>query len=170
MQSFPGQDAAPPLPSCVIADQNLSAKENEAIAELRRNVEAGPLYSLSTKRAGIATCSAKYETGVLTLEYNFRDKGWLRVKRDSRIEYNDQEVRFGSPLEEEPKAILKRAELAAFGKDGCGIDWEQFEKQPTPDDPQGVETIFRGDTCNCQARIRTDAAGRTIGLKFRSTC
>src|SRR5262250_643418 len=78
---FSRQDAAPPAPpSCVIAEQNLSAKERGAIAELRRNMEAGPLYLLSATRAGVATCSAKYETGVLTLEYNFRDKGWLRVK------------------------------------------------------------------------------------------
>ena len=36
--------------------------------------------------------------------------------------------------------------------------------------PGATETIYRGDTCNCQARVRKDKAGRTVGLVFRSAC
>src|SRR5438477_3133491 len=171
MPSLSKQGAAPPVISpCVVADQNLSPKEKEAIAELRRNVESGPLYTTPASAAGVAKCSAGYEAGVIALEYTFRDGGWLRAKRDSRIEYNDQEARFELPPGQDPTAVLKRAELAAFGASGCGIDWGESEKQPAEDDPQAVETIFRGDTCNCQARIRTKAAGRAVGFRFRSTC
>jgi hypothetical protein len=165
------QGAAPPaIPPCGgTADQGLSPKEREAIAELRRSVEAGPLYAILAG-AGIATCNATYSAGIITLDYSFHDRGLLRVKRDSRIDYNDQEARFESPPTEDPKAILRRAEIASFGAAGCGIDWEHAEKQPTENDPQTSYTIFRGHTCNCQARIRTNAAGQTVGLSLRSTC
>jgi hypothetical protein len=144
------------VPPCEIANQS------ESIAELRRTVEAGPLYTIPAA-GGVANCRGNVDEGVISLEYNFQGGGWLRVKRDPSIEYNDQEARFGSPLTEDPNAVLKRAELAAFGADGCGINWEEPEKGPE-------ETIFRGDTCNCQARIRHNAAGQAIGLTLRSTC
>src|SRR5215510_2075459 len=169
--SLSRQTAAPAAPQCVIKDQSLSSKEKDAIAELRRTVEAGPLYIIPASQSGIVACNAGYDAGGITLEYSFRDRqGWLRVKRDPRIEYNDQELRFELPPAEVPMSVLKQAELAAFGKDGCGIEWKESEKQQAEDDPQAVETIFRGDTCNCQARIRSDASGRVIGLRLRSAC
>ena len=148
------RQAAPPpaIPPCETADQGLSPKEREAIAELRRSVEVGPLYAILAG-AGIATCNATYSAGIITMDYSFHDRGVLRVKRDSRIDYNDQEARFESPPTQDPKAILRRAEIAAFGASGCGIDWEQPEKQPAEDDPQTSYTIFRGDTCNCSSEV-----------------
>jgi hypothetical protein len=108
--------------------------------------------------------------GVITLDYSFRDGGWLHVKRDPRIEYNDQEARFELPPGANPIAILTRAEMVAFGDKGCGIDWSESEKAPAADDASAIETIFRGDVCNCQARFRSNAAGRVVGLSLRSAC
>jgi hypothetical protein len=164
------QDSATPgPPPCTITDQNTPAKDKDAITQLRRTVETGPLYGIPAA-SGVGSCSAASEAGVITIEYKFRNGAWLRVKRDPRIEYNDQEARFEMPQGENPIAVMKSMELGAFGKDGCGIDWTASEKQPAEDDAQASETIFRGDTCNCQVRIRSNAAGQTVGLRLRSTC
>jgi hypothetical protein len=64
---------------------------------------------------------------------------------------------------------LTDAEQAAFGADGCGIDWRQPETRP-PDAERVTETIYRGDVCNCQARVRSDTAGHVAGLIVRSAC
>lgn len=162
--------ASAAAPQCVVENLTLSAQEVDAIAALRRSVETGPLFTIPATSAGVASCRAGYTTGVIALDYSFRDGGWLRVKRDPRIEYNDQEARFELPLGENPIAVLTRAEMVAFGDKGCGIDWAESEKQPAEDDSRAVETIFRGDVCNCQARFRSNAAGRVIGLSLRSAC
>jgi hypothetical protein len=138
--------------------------------ELRRSVEKGPLYTVPAAAAGVASCHVRYDSAVIELEYRFKDGGWLHVKRDARIEYTEQEARFALSPAENPVTILAGAERAAFGPDGCGIDWRQAETQPAGDDPSATETVFRGDVCNCQARIRRDAAGRIVGLVLRSTC
>ena len=161
---------APPVPQCVAPKTPISPEDTETIATLRHSIEMGPLYTVPATRSGVAACRIQYEDGVITLEYSFRDGGWLHVKRDSHIEFNNQEARFVLPPAEDAVAVLTRAERAAFGANGCGIDWGQKETQPAADDSTATETIFRGDVCNCQARFRSDAAGRVIGLLLRSAC
>ena len=138
--------------------------------ELRRSVEMGPLYTIPAAAAGVASCRARYDSAVVELEYRFKTGGWLHVKHDARIEYTEQEARFALSPAENPVVILAGAERAAFGPNGCGIDWRQAETQPAGDDPSATETVFHGDMCNCQARIRRDAAGRIVGLLLRSAC
>ena len=168
---LPGQNATtPPAPQCVGAEKAVPPKDADTIASLRRTVEMGPLYTIPATRSGVTACRIGYDEGVITLEYTFRDGGWLHVKRDSRIEYNDQEARFALPPTEDAVAVLTRAERAAFGDKGCGIDFKEKENQPADDDPTATETIFRGDVCNCQARFRTNTAGRVTGLLLRSAC
>ena len=94
----------------------------------------------------------------------------MRVTRNAQIEYSDQEVRFASPPSESPVAVLTRTEQAAFDGKGCGIDWRSGDTSAASDDPSARETVYRGDTCNCQARVRSDAKGRVVGLLFRSAC
>jgi len=136
-----------------------------AAAEWRHSVERGPLFAIAAG-AGIEDCSIEEKTGVIDLRYAFRDGGWLHAKRDPRIEYTEREVRFASPLAEDPLAVLRRAEQAAFGAAGCGIDWRLSETEA-----QGAasEAVFRGDVCNCQARVRRED-GRVVGLTLRSAC
>jgi hypothetical protein len=152
------------------ADNTMSPQELEAVADLQRSVQSAPLYATSAAHADVETCHVGYASGVITMEYRFRDGSSLRVKRDSRIEYNDQQARIASPLAEDPVTILTRAEQTAFGANGCGIDWKQSETQPTEDDPNASDTVFRGDVCNCQARVRKDRSGIVVGLALRSTC
>jgi hypothetical protein len=173
--------SSPPTPSqpaiafkasinCVETGAATSAAGAEAMTKLRRTVEAGPLYAAATATRELASCRMSQEPDSLTLEYTFRDGGWLRVTQQPRIEYMDQEVRLTSPLAEDAVAVLKRAEQAAFDQQGCGIAWQDAEKQAAEDDKSAMETVYRGDVCNCQARVRTDAAGRVVGLLLRSAC
>jgi hypothetical protein len=161
-----GQAAAP---DCIV-DQGVSAADAEAARSLRTTIEGGPLYRAAAADSEVAACRVTSESGAITLEYSFRDGGSMRVRRDARIEYTSQEVRLTRPLEEMPVAILARAEESAFAGGGCGIDWRSPERAPAADDPTSTETIYRGDVCNCQARVRADASGRVIGLILRSAC
>jgi hypothetical protein len=154
----------------VTTESTASRETRDSLAAFQRAVEASPLFTVPASRSAVASCRVGVESGVASVEYQFGDGGWLRAKQDARIESTDVEVRAGIPSSENPLSILARAERAAFGDNGCGIDWKEKETHRAEDDPRAVEAIYRGDTCNCQARIRSDAAGRIIGLTLRSAC
>jgi hypothetical protein len=163
--------AAAPLPSCTVADgRALPASATDTAAALRKTIESGPLFAAFAATTAVSRCQIGADDGATFVEYQFRDGGSLRAKRDPRIEFSEFDAQFAAPPREDPITILTGAERAAFGADGCGIDWKDAETR-TPDDRRAaVEKIYRGDTCNCQARVRTDAAGRVVGLILRSTC
>ena len=162
--------AAQSTPTECVADAGLSPQDAEAGANLQRTVAAGPFYAAIAGKANLASCRIGNDSGAATVEYKFSDGGWMRVTHDARIEYSSHEVRFGSAYTDRPIEVLTRAEQVAFGAGGCGVDWGQSERSPAADDATATETIYRGSVCNCQARVRSDGAGRTLGLVFRSTC
>jgi len=155
---------------CAVSGTSVSSQDNDAVATLRRTVERGPLYAVSAARIGVKACRVNQESAELTLEYTFRDGGSLRVTHQPRIEYTDQEVRFATAFADDPVNVLTLVERAAFGEQGCGIAWRDARTQPAEGDPSSRETIYRGDVCNCQARVRTTPAGRVTGLLFRTAC
>lgn len=155
---------------CVVADGAASRPDDAAVVEMRRAVEAGPLYVLLASTSPLASCRITAESTSLTLDYQFHDGGSLRAERDSSIEFSSQDVRFGSPRTDDPVAVLTSAERAAFDSGGCGIDWRKATQQSASDDAAGTEDVYRGDACNCQARVRRDTAGRVTGLVLRSAC
>jgi len=164
------QSAAPSQPiDCTTSGTATSPQDQDAAARLRATVERSPFYAVAA-RIGVKACHANQSSDELKLEYTFRDGGWLHVTRQRRIEYSDQEVRFATPLADDPMKVLTDAERTAFGNEGCGITWRDARTQPAEDDANAKETIYFGDVCNCQARVRTNAAGRVTGLLFRSAC
>jgi hypothetical protein len=120
--------------------------------------------------AGIAACTVSVDEGAIMLEYRFKDGGRLNVKRDARIEFTEQVAQFHFPRDKDPLTVLTEAERAAFGADGCGIDWQAPDTQEIPDDSGATRTLYYGDICNCRARISHDAAGRVVELMLRSAC
>ena len=156
--------------ACVDTGAAPAPEAAATLAALRRGVESGPLFAALATSSGVASCRVGHDAGAIDLAYRFGDGGWLHVKRDARIEYTAQEARFATPLAEPPAAVLARAEKAAFGAQGCGIDWAQPETRAGEAGFSATETVFRGDVCNCQASVRRDAAGRVVGLALRSTC
>jgi hypothetical protein len=169
MPSSSQKPTAAPAADCITADAGTARPDAKMVAELRRSVEAGPLYAVAS-RSGGAACRISEESGAIRVEYTFRDGTTLRATRNAQIEYSDQEVRFASPPSESPVAVLTRTEQAAFDGKGCGIDWRRGDTRAASDDARARETIYRGETCNCQARVRNNSAGGVTGLLFRTAC
>lgn len=155
--------------TCTIAP-SLSPEDMKAGVALRTTTEGGPLYAAIAASATLQSCRVGSDAGAATLDYTFSDGSSLQVTRDARIEYSNHEATLVSPLEEDPVAVLTRTERASFAPDGCGIDWSTSETAAIAGAPGTTETIHRGDVCNCQARVRTDATGRVVALIFRSAC
>jgi hypothetical protein len=165
----PAPSAGVASPDCTSADASAPPQAADALTELRRSVEAGPFYALAS-RSGVASCRVTRDADAITLDYSFRDGASLHVTRNPQTEYTDQEVRLASPLDESPVDVLMRAERATFDAKGCGINWRRLETSQPTDEPGATDSIYRGDVCNCQARARSDAAGRVLRLQFRSAC
>ena len=142
----------------------------DALAQVRQTVEGGPLFQAVAANTSLTSCRATGEAEKVIVEYRFADGGALRATRDPSIEYFDQEVRFASPPATNPLDLLTRTERAVFAAEGCGINWKDGQTQPAAATPKETETVYRGDTCNCQARVRHDADGRPVALIFRSAC
>jgi hypothetical protein len=140
------------------------------VAALLTAVENGPLYALLAGSSPAAvSCNATVDDGRIVLEFGFGPAGTLRMTADPRIEYTDQEARLAAPPTEDPVEILKRIERSAF-PEGCGVDWTAPEAQTGRDAVIAHEEVFRGTTCNCQARVGETASGRVASLGFRSAC
>lgn len=157
------------VPPC-ITDGRLTSQISAYAKEQQHILESSPLYAIQASAASVSGCRISYKNKIIDLEYKFQDGGWFRLTLDPRIEYANREVRLISPLTEDPVAILKRAEHKVFGAKGCGIDWLKQETQSALDDESATETVFYGEVCNCQARIRRDAGKRVVGLILRNTC
>ena len=178
--SPPAEETPPPDPGVSIAQSRtpaectaegtVTAGQSASAAALRESAESGPFYSAAVSRSTRTACSITADGDSLTVTYGFADGSTLRVTRDATIEYSDQEATFAEPPSEDAVALLRRAEVSAFGADGCGIDWQRPSAAQAEGNPAVTETTYRGDVCNCQALVRADAAGRTIGLAMRSTC
>lgn len=168
-----GQNAAAPTLAatdlCKIQGGALTLQESAAVAVLRSNVESGLLYTIPAA-AGVSACGISVKSGVIMLEYRFKDGGRLHVKRDSRIEYTEQVARIHLAREKNHVAVLADAERVAFGMSGCGIDWQRPETHAVVNDTGLSETLFYGDVCNCRAGFRRDAAGQVVELMLRSAC
>jgi hypothetical protein len=147
----------------------VNAASDRGIAEeMRRAVESGPAYRALAAASPPRSCTATNRSGEIVLEYSFGNGGSLVFTRDPRIEYSNQEVRFGSTPSADVIPLLREVERASFSPDGCGIDWADATPIESTD---GVsETGYYGETCNCQARVRADRASKVVGFVFRSTC
>ncbi len=178
--SPPAEETPPTTPGVSIAQSRTPAEctvegtvatgQSASAAALRESAESGPFYSAAVSRSTRTACSITADGDSLTVTYGFADGSMLRVTRDSTIEYSDQEATFAAPPSEDAVALLRRAEMSAFGADGCGIDWQRPSAAKAADAGAVTETTYRGELCNCQARVRSDGAGGTIGLIFRSSC
>lgn len=146
-----------------------AAPDPKMLRDLRTSAEGSSLFQAARASGVVVSCEATSQNSLLTLTFRFSDKTSFTIGRDPQIEYTSQEVSFAQPLADDASTILKRGEREAFGADGCGIDWSAGHTEPSAD---GVSSdrVFRGDVCQCQARIRSDKTSRVIGLLLRSTC
>ncbi|MBL8473265.1 MAG: hypothetical protein KF778_14495 [Rhodocyclaceae bacterium] len=167
--SPPDRAARTPSPACLFSTDVASPQDETAVKSVLGRVEQEPLYTIPAMSEGLAECDVRLDAGALRIEYRFRKGGWLHVEYDARIEYFNREASFTLPPGRNSLEVLAAAERVAFGASGCGIDWQNPESQPS--DGQGVtETVFRGDVCNCQARIRRKPGDSATGWMLRSAC
>lgn len=135
--------------------------------ELRRSIESEKLFSIPAS-AGLTSCTVKYDGDATQIDYLFKAGGSLTVKRDMSIEYSEQSAQFALEPSADIIAVLQDAENHAFGPQGCGIDWQHGGKEAAESDAAATDTVFRGNTCNCQARMRR-MSGK-VWLVLRSAC
>jgi len=174
-KELPAPKPSPALVACSVSEGQPNLAALQAAKDLRAQIEKGPLYQTAAAQSTLTACAWRFpEGGALAQEYSFRNGSRLQVQSDAGIEYSNQSLSLAEPPAEPPEALLKQAERASFGEQGCGIDWqtppEQAQPSATAEAGTASESVFRGKSCNCQARVRRNAAGRAVGLMMRSAC
>lgn len=132
-------------------------------------VDASPFAATLAAIAPRQSCRITEHEGRTVVDDEFGGGHTLHVERQATSEFTLLEARFAQPQPLDARELLQRAERAAFGAEGCDVDWETPESDMTNADGQR-ETVYRGETCNCQARGRSTSAGGVVGLVFRSAC
>lgn len=165
-----GEETTPPKVNRCIAAGQISSESLAVLSELQIATEKGLLYTIPATAVGVKDCHISDESGILQLEYQFKEGGWLRAIRDDRIEYSMEEARYTLPSKDDPEAIMKSELQSWFGGVDCGLDWKKPKVEPADDDANAMETVYWGEDCNCSVRIRRDPASRVIGLRISSVC
>jgi hypothetical protein len=148
----------------------MSASSQKQVRELQRRVEGGPFYKKMLQQLGDPqSCKAKLDGDNIWLSYAFRDDARLDARINSTIESSEQRAAFRGLSRKEALALLKKGESNSFSRDGCGIDWNRPEDRAMADLPGSRETEFRGDSCNCQARV-VYQGNVVVALVLRSAC
>jgi hypothetical protein len=160
--------AGPPI--CTGDLSQASADLQKAYWPLQRRIEVGPFYRALEQRLGPPrSCARSIQAGALRLAYEFPRNGALVVQVDPRIEFSEQRVKIQGLEEDEANSLLRAAESNAFGATGCGLNWEKPVTEGPGTFGGSTEIVYRGDACNCQARIGYDGE-KVIGLLLRSAC
>jgi hypothetical protein len=156
---------------CSLPDAgNVPESSQKLVREFQQRVEAGPFYVELMRRLGKPkSCSLKLDGDAIALSYVFRHNAHLSTRTNPTIEYSQQRAELRGLSREEAIALLKKAETDSYGRDGCGINWTHSEDEATDDPPKSHATVFRGDSCNCQARI-IYAGTSVVALVLSSSC
>jgi hypothetical protein len=145
------------------------SRQKEA-AEFRQRVEASPFYSAVVQQAGKAqSCRMELAAQNLSISYKFPGDASLEATIDPSIEYSNQRLQLGGISSKKAVALLKEEEADSFGHSGCGIRWNHPTRQSSGVGGRIVEVGYRGDVCNCQARVVYDGSS-VVALVLSSTC
>ena len=66
-------------------------------------------------------------------------------------------------------ALLKSAEKELYGAEGCGIRWNSPKREPDDQHPGSSQVVYKGKTCNCQARVVYEN-NVIVAVLIRSAC
>ena len=100
---------------------------------------------------------------------SFRDGVRLKLGGQQAIELSETRMVVRDVADADAVALLKLAEQDAFGRDGCGIDWDRPEVQGREGSGTQRELVFSGTACQCQGRLER-GTGRFVVLVLRATC
>jgi hypothetical protein len=157
-------------PQCPVVEGSPSTQQVSVANDFRVNVESSILYKMVTSQKNITSCQIAFTPGGnFFIQYKFPDKTRFSVERNPTTEHTEEiaHIEISTP----PETLLKQIEKANFSiRDGCKIDWADPEIRKSKIIDGATDTIFRGEVCNCQARIQRSAMGRVTELGFKSTC
>jgi hypothetical protein len=146
------------------------AARQKQVREFQESVEAGPIYKELLLRLGEPEhCGAKVTGENVALSYAFPKGARLDASFNSSIEFSEQHAQFRGLDREKAFALLRQSERDSFGDDGCGIDWNRPETESKTGHSGSQAEVFRGDSCNCQARILYQD-NSVVGLALSSSC
>jgi hypothetical protein len=135
-------------------------------AEFKRSVESSPL----ARRLGRAmSCEARADGGAIQLTYESSTGARLVARRDPAMESTEQRWIGKGMTREAAVALLKRTERWAFGDTGCAVAWTKPPEDGAAAGGGRRELVYRGDACNCQARLVYDGTALTE-VAFLSAC
>lgn len=148
----------------------MTADSQQQIQQLQQTVQNGPFYQELVRRFGKAeSCKATLDGTMVKLKFAFHHEARLEAKVDSAIEYSEQSVEMHGLNHDTALELLKKGAGDAFGEQGCGIDWGKSTDEPAGKDPEMHAKVYRGTSCNCQARVVF--RGKTVmTLLLSSSC
>ena len=137
-----------------------------AVEKLRQHLSASPLFrAMSARYRKPRSCKAEIEGEKVSMVYLFRGGARLAGTVDASIEYSEERA---DSLHMEPgkaTGLLREAE-GYKTPGGCGIQWSEPEEEKAAG---SRNVIYRGSTCNCQARLVYDG-NFVASLVLRSAC
>jgi hypothetical protein len=118
--------------------------------QFKRSVESSPL----ARRLGRAvSCEARADGGAIQLTYESSTGAKLVAHRDPALESTEQRLSERGMTREAAVALLQRTERWAFGDKGCSIAWTKPPEGGAAVIGGRRDLVYRGDDCNCQARL-----------------
>jgi hypothetical protein len=165
-----GKAQSPP-PGCIPPElEAMTAASQKQVRDLQQHIEAGPFYKKMLQQLGKPqSCRVRQEGDAIALSYAFSKDARLEAQADAAIESSMLRATFPGLNREKALALLKKGESDSYAKDGCGIDWKKPEDQSMGSPAGSHATVFRGDTCNCQARI-VYQGNAVVALVLSSAC
>jgi hypothetical protein len=154
------------------ADQTACSSEtlDREIQTLQQQMTAGAFYKELLLRFGKPLmCSVDVQNGVTNLTYTFRHGARLIARTNPKIEFSEQRMELVHIDTAKAMALLKQAESDSYRPGGCGISWTSGEKESLAGAVGTREIVYRGDTCNCQARL-TYKDNYVVTLVLQSAC
>jgi hypothetical protein len=128
-----------------------------------------PFYTELVHKLGKPlSCTAQFSNGNIAVSYEFRENGRVISRINPILELSEERLDFRVP-KARALALLKETEKDLYGQSGCGVSWSRPVRKPSAERRGSREIVYRGDTCNCQAReIYDDDA--IVALVLKSAC
>ena len=159
-------EAAVKRSACPAAIGTADAALQRAYVQFKRSVESSPL----ARRLGRAvSCEARADGGAIQLTYESSTGAKLVARRDPAIESTEQRLSEKRMTKKAAVALLQRTERWAFGDKGCSIAWAKPPEGGAAASRGRRELVYRGDDCNCQARLVYTGTTLT-DVAFLSAC
>jgi len=157
--------------ACALEAASIPADHRQQAADFLAHIKAGPFYKELLRRRGKpSTCQLAINGDNLTVTFGFRGGAQLLAKANPAIEYSEQRMDLRGLTRSQALALVKAGEKQAWGAKGCGIRWRSPDEDSPGDQPGSHEVVYRGDNCNCQARLVYEKRNVLAALVLRSAC